>query len=106
MYVSKDFEILCEKEGIVHEVVPPYTPQHNGIAERKKRTIMNMVRSMLKDKQECVITSDDAVDNEGELVHYAFYTDVKQVNAIKELKDSKWMKAMNEELKSIEVNNT
>ena len=26
-YVSKDFDKLCEKEGIVHEVVPPYTPQ-------------------------------------------------------------------------------
>ena len=49
-YVSKDFDRLCEKEGIVHEVVPPYTPQQNGIAERKNRTIMNMVRSMLKGK--------------------------------------------------------
>ena len=26
-YVSKDFNRLCEKAGIVHEVVPPYTPQ-------------------------------------------------------------------------------
>ena len=49
-YVSKDFDMLCEKEGILHEVVPPYTPQQNGIAERKNRTIMNMVRSMLKGK--------------------------------------------------------
>ena len=49
-YVSKDFDTLCEKEGIVHEVVPPYTSQQNGTAERKNRTIMNMVRSMLKGK--------------------------------------------------------
>ena len=49
-YVSKDFERLCEKEGIVHEVVPPYTPQQNETVERKNRTIMNMVRSMLKGK--------------------------------------------------------
>lgn len=34
----------------MHEVVPPYTPQQNGITERKKKTIMNMVRSMLKGK--------------------------------------------------------
>src|ERR1051325_276383 len=47
-YVSKYFDKLCEKEGIVHEVVPPYTPQQNGTAERKNRTIMNMVQSMLK----------------------------------------------------------
>ncbi|GAU24164.1 hypothetical protein TSUD_83990 [Trifolium subterraneum] len=41
---------LCESEGIVHEVIPPYTPQHNGSAERRNRTIMNMVRCMLKGK--------------------------------------------------------
>ena len=49
-YVSKDFERLCEKEGIMHEVVPPYTPQQNKTAERKNRTIMNMVKNMLKCK--------------------------------------------------------
>ena len=49
-YVSNGFDALCEKEGIVHEVVHPFTPQQNGIAERKNRTIMNMVRSMLKGK--------------------------------------------------------
>lgn len=49
-YVSKEFDTMCEREGIVHEVVPPYTPQQNGTAERKNRTIMNMVRSMLNGK--------------------------------------------------------
>ena len=49
-YVSKDFNALCVKEWIVHEVVPPYTPQQNGVAERKNITIMNMVKSMLKGK--------------------------------------------------------
>ena len=49
-YVSKDFNASCMKEGIVHEVVPPYTPQQNGVAERKNKTIMNVVRSMLEGK--------------------------------------------------------
>ncbi|GAU31071.1 hypothetical protein TSUD_322080 [Trifolium subterraneum] len=52
-YVSHDFAELCESEGIVHEVIPPYTPQQNGNAERRNRTIMtimNMVRCMLKGK--------------------------------------------------------
>ncbi|GAU47720.1 hypothetical protein TSUD_285070 [Trifolium subterraneum] len=49
-YVSHDFAELCESEGIVHEVIPPYTPQQNGSAEMRNRTIMNMVRCMLKGK--------------------------------------------------------
>jgi hypothetical protein len=49
-YVSHDFADFCESEGIIHEVIPPYTPQQNGSAERRNRTIMNMVRCMLKGK--------------------------------------------------------
>ena len=64
------------------------------------------IRRMPARLQDCVITSDDVIDNEGELVHYAFYADVEPVNAAEALKDSKWVKAMNEEVKSIEDNNT
>ncbi|XP_050888672.1 uncharacterized mitochondrial protein AtMg00820-like [Lathyrus oleraceus] len=56
--------------------------------------------------QECVITLDDMVDDKDELVHYVFYVDVEPVNAVEALKDSNWIKAMNEEWKSIEVNST
>lgn len=51
--------------------------------------------------QECVIISYDMVDDEGELVHYAFYAYVQLVNVAGALKDSKCMKEMNEELESI-----
>src|SRR4051812_42084549 len=50
-YTSVAFGKYCDDEGIVREVVPPYTPQQNGAAERKNRTIMNMVRSMLCGKK-------------------------------------------------------
>ncbi|CAJ2677087.1 unnamed protein product [Trifolium pratense] len=49
-YVSHEFAKFCDNEGIVHDIVPPYTPQQNGTAERKNRTIMDMVRCMLKGK--------------------------------------------------------
>lgn len=39
--------------------------------------------------QECMITSDDMVNEEDELVNYAFYADVEQINAVEALKDSK-----------------
>ncbi|MCH84599.1 retrovirus-related pol polyprotein from transposon tnt 1-94, partial [Trifolium medium] len=49
-YTSKEFEAFCVNEGIIHEVTAPYTPQHNGLAERRNRTILDMARSMLKQK--------------------------------------------------------
>lgn len=50
-FVSDQFQSFCDKEGIIHEITPPYTPQHNGTVERRNRTIMNMVRCMLKCKK-------------------------------------------------------
>ncbi|CAH9104519.1 unnamed protein product, partial [Cuscuta europaea] len=49
-YLSNEFNQFCEQEGIIHEVTAPYTPQHNGSAERRNRTVLNMARSMLKAK--------------------------------------------------------
>jgi len=34
----------------LHNITCPYTPQHNGVTERKNRTIRDMARSMLKAK--------------------------------------------------------
>jgi transposase InsO family protein len=34
-------------EGIHHQYSTPYTPQQNGVAERKNRTLMDMARTML-----------------------------------------------------------
>ena len=39
-----------EELGLQHNITFPYTPQHNGVAERKNRTIMDMARSKLKAK--------------------------------------------------------
>nr|GEV78382.1 retrotransposon protein, putative, Ty1-copia subclass [Tanacetum cinerariifolium] len=33
--------------GIVQQLTPPYTPQHNGVSEKRNRTLLNMVRSMM-----------------------------------------------------------
>ncbi|XP_019465092.1 PREDICTED: uncharacterized protein LOC109363293 [Lupinus angustifolius] len=49
-YVSHEFKNFCELEGITHEITAPYTPQHNGAAERVNRTLLNMARSMMRTK--------------------------------------------------------
>lgn len=49
-YISKEFLRFCRESGIHKQFTPRYTPQQNGVAERKNMTIMDMVRSMLKAK--------------------------------------------------------
>ncbi|XP_073221573.1 uncharacterized protein [Cicer arietinum] len=49
-YTSHEFKDFCVKNGIEHEVKAPYTPQHNGLAQRRNRTIPDMTRSMIKEK--------------------------------------------------------
>ena len=46
-HVSNDFERYCAENGIVHFLTPPYSPEANGIAERRNRTLLDMVRSMM-----------------------------------------------------------
>ncbi|PNX98657.1 gag-pol polyprotein, partial [Trifolium pratense] len=49
-YTSTAFNEYCDIQGIKRQLTTSYTPQQNGVSERKNRTIMNMVRCMLKDK--------------------------------------------------------
>lgn len=46
-YFSAQFDAFCEENGIVHQRTAPYTPQQNGLAERKNRTLVDMINSML-----------------------------------------------------------
>lgn len=41
------FAQLCAEHGIIHQTTAPYSPQQNGIAERKNRTLKDMINSML-----------------------------------------------------------
>jgi transposase InsO family protein len=50
-YLSNEFKSCCKNHGICRFFTAPYTPQQNGVAERKNRTILDMVRSMIKTKE-------------------------------------------------------
>ncbi|KAG7576575.1 Ribonuclease H-like superfamily [Arabidopsis thaliana x Arabidopsis arenosa] len=49
-FTSTEFNQFCEREGIHHELTTAYTPEQNSVAERKNRTVVEMARSMLKQK--------------------------------------------------------
>jgi transposase InsO family protein len=46
-YFSNEFDLFCTKYGIIHERTPPYSPQSNGVAERKNHTLTDLVHFML-----------------------------------------------------------
>ena len=49
-FISNKFNDFCKHSRIKRQLTTIYTPQQNGVAKRKNRTVMNMVRSMLFDK--------------------------------------------------------
>jgi transposase InsO family protein len=46
-FKNSQTEGFLEDEGIKHEFSSPYTPQQNGVVERKNRTLLDMARIML-----------------------------------------------------------
>ena len=46
-YLSQEFGDHLKKCGIVPQLTPPGTPQWNGVSERRNRTLLDMVRSMM-----------------------------------------------------------
>nr|GEX95081.1 hypothetical protein [Tanacetum cinerariifolium] len=46
-YTSQDFLDHLKERGIIAHRTPPYPPQHNGMSERRNRTLLDMVRSMM-----------------------------------------------------------
>jgi transposase InsO family protein len=46
-FKNTQVEDYLDEEGIKHEFSVRYTPQQNGVAERKNRTLIEMARTML-----------------------------------------------------------
>ena len=46
-YFSNEFDLFYAENAIIHERTHPYSLQSNGVAERKNRTLTDMVDTML-----------------------------------------------------------
>lgn len=49
-YESNEFQDYCREAGVKRETTSPYTPEQNGVAERKNCSIVEVVRAMLHDQ--------------------------------------------------------
>ena len=50
-FTSNEFYSYCEENGIRRNISATYTPQQNGVVERKNRTVQEMARTMLNDSK-------------------------------------------------------
>ena len=48
-YTGREFEDVCSKLRIIHEITSPYTPEHNGIAEWYNRMLQEGVLTLWSD---------------------------------------------------------
>ncbi|GJV09231.1 putative RNA-directed DNA polymerase [Tanacetum coccineum] len=62
-FVNNVFDKFCIDNGIVHQTTCAYTPQQNGIVERKHRHLLNVAKSLLFQEglplylwSECIMT--------------------------------------------------
>ena len=49
-FLSSEFLDFCDDNGIKRHLTAPFTPEKNGVVQRKNRTIVEMARNMLKQK--------------------------------------------------------
>jgi len=47
-FLAGAFREICEQAGIKRQFTAPYSPQQNGVVERRNRTVMEMSRALLK----------------------------------------------------------
>jgi hypothetical protein len=49
-YTSNEFKYFCREVGIKRDLTTPYNPQHNGVANRRNRSIVEAAKAMIHDQ--------------------------------------------------------
>lgn len=63
-------------------------------------------RSLRQRLNDCEIMTDSAVNDEYDIVHFSLLAETEPVSFEEAIKNSKWLGAMKDEIRSIEKNNT
>lgn len=50
-FMARAFVEHCAEHGVQRHLTAPYTPQQNGVVERRNQTVLGMARSMMKSQE-------------------------------------------------------
>ena len=76
-YVNKNLQQLCEESGIQMQHSTPHTPQQNGVAERKNRSLKEMATCMIEARDLNPKIWDEAISSASHIKKIAFHKSVK-----------------------------
>nr|GEX41439.1 retrotransposon protein, putative, Ty1-copia subclass [Tanacetum cinerariifolium] len=68
-YTSQEFLDYLKDHGIITHRTPLYTPHHNGVSERRNRTLLDMVRSMMSQTTLPKFFWDYALENDARILN-------------------------------------
>ncbi|GJT82392.1 retrotransposon protein, putative, ty1-copia subclass [Tanacetum coccineum] len=119
-YMSQEFLDHLKDHGIISHRTPLYTPQHNGVSERRNRTLLDMARSIMSQTILPKSFWDYALEAAARILNMVPTKKVKKTPYEHELGDlgepanykaalldpesDKWLDAMNVEMQSMKDN--
>nr|GEX83346.1 zinc finger, CCHC-type [Tanacetum cinerariifolium] len=94
---SSEFTQYCKENGIARQLTAPYSPQQNGVVERRNRTIMSTTRCMMK-------ATEMPQDFWAEAVRHAIYIlNSVPTKALEDITPYEAIKGKNPNLKDLRV---
>ncbi|KAL0439435.1 UNVERIFIED_CONTAM: Retrovirus-related Pol polyprotein from transposon RE2 [Sesamum latifolium] len=109
VYLMRYKSEALEENGILSQWTPSGTPQLNGVAERRNRTLLDMVRSMMSFTQLPPFFWDYALETAAKLLNIAssnqLDNDPKTYGeAMSDIDSDKWLEAIKFEMDSMGTN--
>jgi transposase InsO family protein len=78
-YVKNNFTSYCTTQGIQMQHIVPYTPQQNGVSERKNRTLKEMANCVIQSKRLSLKYWAEAINCENYIVNHTPTKDLKNI---------------------------
>ncbi|GJV27343.1 retrotransposon protein, putative, ty1-copia subclass [Tanacetum coccineum] len=115
-YMSQNFLDHLKEHGIISHRTPPYTPQHNGVSEKRNRTLLDMDDQEINEPQSDINPIRKSFRTRSAPDQMCLYIDADEHElgdlgepanykaALLDLESDKWLNAMNVEMQSMKDN--